>query len=703
MLLGVFFLGTLFSKHNSGYQFAEGLVYTFLVALFSSASAVLAHYQHHLNRAQVYVYLQAELSPAQRQLILLSTTTYLYLCLVSFIYTYIEGWDFDDALYWVVSTVTTIGFGDIVPKTTVGKACLSVFASCGIVIIASYIFSIRNVMLEMITFSLANQFSVSFNNPTKTTNSSADQSAVQQPPRSTTLDSPTNGSIYYQGIGSIIGSNSPLTFPYQLVPESSKNDGFIHHHHTDYEALDLASDSGSSLLGGSAFRKSKSQPSLRMQSNHSGRTFTPITITTTAAENRSGTGGRAMSPLVLPDPKLPVVHHQNQHPKHASLSSTINIRRSSMLPQLFIETSSDSSRFEQKKIIVEVTRNTFHRQMAYAALAVVLNMLIFGGLFSIIEGWAYWEGVYFSYISLTTIGFGDYRIQRELSRSLFIWHVFFGIASITYLSSMVAERAMNQWIVQVEKIERRVDRYETKASLKKMYKKPPSGGASSSSLQNQQQKHQQQLQRASSSRQHHPPLRVSSSDEESSGEEDAAAMFHLPPTLALVSASSSSTAASSLLIPTMTTKPRPVARRSTSARLSKQGGSSVSFHQGVVRIEAPYAMSMPSSWNFNRFVSGGESRATRSGSAGVTAGRGDQEGFSSSSSDGEDEEDLEEGEEQEVAMDRKGKQKLGASPPLAPNPVVLGWSLAAASSAVVIEDEEALPLISQRKQPYGGV
>ena len=55
------------------------------------------------------------------------------------------------------------------------------------------------------------------------------------------------------------------------------------------------------------------------------------------------------------------------------------------------------------------------------------------------------------------------------AKSLFIWQVFFGIASITYLTSMIAERAVNQWVVQMEIIENRVDRYEKKAQLKKLY------------------------------------------------------------------------------------------------------------------------------------------------------------------------------------------------------------------------------------------
>ena len=56
------------------------------------------------------------LSPSQRQLILLKISTFSYLLLCSAIYSQIENWKFDEALYWSVSTMATIGFGDYYPK-----------------------------------------------------------------------------------------------------------------------------------------------------------------------------------------------------------------------------------------------------------------------------------------------------------------------------------------------------------------------------------------------------------------------------------------------------------------------------------------------------------------------------------------------------------------------------------------------------------
>jgi hypothetical protein len=48
----------------------------------------------------------------------------------------IEKWSFVDALYWALVTITTVGFGDVVPQTHSGKAFTVVFCLVGCTILA---------------------------------------------------------------------------------------------------------------------------------------------------------------------------------------------------------------------------------------------------------------------------------------------------------------------------------------------------------------------------------------------------------------------------------------------------------------------------------------------------------------------------------------------------------------------------------------
>jgi len=50
----------------------------------------------------------------------------------TFVYSYIEGWKYIDSAYFTVATVTTIGYGDIVPQTDAGKIFTIFFSFLGI-------------------------------------------------------------------------------------------------------------------------------------------------------------------------------------------------------------------------------------------------------------------------------------------------------------------------------------------------------------------------------------------------------------------------------------------------------------------------------------------------------------------------------------------------------------------------------------------
>ena len=67
----------------------------------------------------------------------------------AYIYTLIEGWSYLDAVYFTVSTATTLGYGDFVPITSIGKLFTIVFAIL-IISLALYFFTLlgRYLMIE---------------------------------------------------------------------------------------------------------------------------------------------------------------------------------------------------------------------------------------------------------------------------------------------------------------------------------------------------------------------------------------------------------------------------------------------------------------------------------------------------------------------------------------------------------------------------
>ena len=62
----------------------------------------------------------------------------------TYIYHHIEGWNYLDALYFQTITFTTVGYGDLVPKTEIGKLFTMIISWIGVSIAFYIIINIPN-------------------------------------------------------------------------------------------------------------------------------------------------------------------------------------------------------------------------------------------------------------------------------------------------------------------------------------------------------------------------------------------------------------------------------------------------------------------------------------------------------------------------------------------------------------------------------
>ena len=63
-------------------------------------------------------------------------------------YTTVEGWSVVDAFYFSVTTLTTVGLGDLTPQTTIGKLFTVVYIFAGIGIILGFIDAVAKESLS---------------------------------------------------------------------------------------------------------------------------------------------------------------------------------------------------------------------------------------------------------------------------------------------------------------------------------------------------------------------------------------------------------------------------------------------------------------------------------------------------------------------------------------------------------------------------
>ena len=76
-------------------------------------------------------------------------TTMVILALGMLMYQFLEGWDWIDALYFSVITLTTVGYGDFSPQTTAGKVFTIFYIILGIGMILTFVHTLYSHYTEI--------------------------------------------------------------------------------------------------------------------------------------------------------------------------------------------------------------------------------------------------------------------------------------------------------------------------------------------------------------------------------------------------------------------------------------------------------------------------------------------------------------------------------------------------------------------------
>ncbi|WP_308367397.1 MULTISPECIES: potassium channel family protein [unclassified Microbulbifer] len=85
-----------------------------------------------------------------------------------------------------------------------------------------------------------------------------------------------------------------------------------------------------------------------------------------------------------------------------------------------------------------------YRDTAKRKLAImVLTMLVTGTTFySLVENWSVLDALYFSVVTLTTVGFGDLTPTRPISKAFTIIYILVGVGLLTAFIRIVVRQAV---------------------------------------------------------------------------------------------------------------------------------------------------------------------------------------------------------------------------------------------------------------------
>lgn len=102
------------------------------------------------------------------------------------------------------------------------------------------------------------------------------------------------------------------------------------------------------------------------------------------------------------------------------------------------------------KTLIAFLRDPEYRSLLFASGMVVLTGTVF---YHLVEGWRWIDALYFSTITLTTIGYGDFSPQTDLGKGFTIIYILIGVGLVLAFINTIYSHFSHQR--QLEKKERK--------------------------------------------------------------------------------------------------------------------------------------------------------------------------------------------------------------------------------------------------------
>ncbi|KAF9965384.1 hypothetical protein BGZ70_004944 [Mortierella alpina] len=458
---------------SEGYVYLEGFWTMIASMIFSFTATILMSID--LHTTPNFRLRGSGVTHKQRILIAEAMTLCFYLAIGALIFIYLEDWTFLNALFFVMVTITTIGFGDVVPKTTGGRAFTIFYAAGGIVLLALAVNAIRYVLLEDLHRRFAIRAKERKAKRDAKRQERKDQRARDEERRQRVLETlerirQMEGEQPRQEETRSLASHY-LTMPRQFTLSNMP--------HLRLPAMFSRNHDNSSLSGralGSdptTVDSARSTSSVLAHATPSDRTAQEDTLRSMLtgrelAEHADGVSqpvgsGHDDSELLRYTTLHPQSSQGPQDPK--GLKSVL--RRFLHLGKLRDHLTAQPRTVEEQREVdkrqaYKESMQEYKRRLRFTALMFLVFWLVGAILFMLVETWSFGISMYFVFVAFSTIGYGDYVPTSLAGRSIFLAYCLVGVVALTSLASLMSEvlsKTMRRHVVEAQ-LRRAARRFE---------------------------------------------------------------------------------------------------------------------------------------------------------------------------------------------------------------------------------------------------
>ncbi|KAF9111385.1 hypothetical protein BGX27_004996 [Mortierella sp. AM989] len=448
---------------SKGYIYKQGFWTMIASTILSFFSTTIMSID--LHRTPSLQLQDSGLTPKQRILVAAAMSLCFYLAFGALIFILIENWTFLDSLYFAMVTITTIGFGDIYPKTAGGRVFVVFYAGCGIVLLAVVVNSIHYVIVEEQHGRFLLQVKARETKRRERRLQHKEQREREMRIRETEA---TDGNEQESSspqksqedqrphIIRVLANRNRLELPNVFKPRSDAEAGGMETH--DSEPT-LALKDHPRNYGAEKSPEETGPISSEVIRQHEESRITlqdPHYPTNHDSDEAIGEGGMPHSPTVRPysHHKVNIIRSLWRWIISTKLKRTEKPTRKETAPTKanLKFTEKEQRENEAKQIYNEYTREYRIRLQITAAtflMFCIVGALIFMG----VESWGFGTSVYFIVITFTTIGYGDVSPQTEAGKIIFLIYVLLGVASLTWLASLISEgfnKVMRKYVVRTQ-------------------------------------------------------------------------------------------------------------------------------------------------------------------------------------------------------------------------------------------------------------